>query len=123
MEYRNGHSEVRRSRRLVLSFVATVVNYEYCFYWMFYQAGLLPSPPEPCGPPSASGQHLCSQEDHALLRARAARNPKRFSMSQQSLMAASQLSARSLLEAGTPSWMLFRLHAGMCRSFTCAANH
>ena len=28
MEYRNGHSEVRRSRRLVLSFVATVVNYE-----------------------------------------------------------------------------------------------
>ncbi len=41
MEYRNGHAEVRRSRRLVLSFVATVVNYEYCFYWMFYQA----SPP------------------------------------------------------------------------------
>jgi primary-amine oxidase len=37
MEYRNGHSEVRRSRRLVLSFVATVVNYEYCFYWHFYQ--------------------------------------------------------------------------------------
>ena len=33
MEYRNGHAEVRRSRRLVLSFVATVVNYEYCFYW------------------------------------------------------------------------------------------
>ena len=28
MEYRNGHAEVRRSRRLVLSFVATVVNYE-----------------------------------------------------------------------------------------------
>lgn len=40
MEYRNGHSEVRRSRRLVLSFVATVVNYEYCFYWMFYQVSL-----------------------------------------------------------------------------------
>jgi hypothetical protein len=37
MEYRNGHAEVRRSRRLVLSFVATVVNYEYCFYWYFYQ--------------------------------------------------------------------------------------
>ena len=28
MEYRNGHAEVRRSRRLVLSFVSTVVNYE-----------------------------------------------------------------------------------------------
>jgi primary-amine oxidase len=37
MEYRNGHSEVRRSRRLVLSFVSTVVNYEYAFYWYFYQ--------------------------------------------------------------------------------------
>lgn len=41
MEYRNGYAEVRRSRRLVLSFVATVVNYEYCFYWYFYQV-LLP---------------------------------------------------------------------------------
>ena len=40
MEYRNGHAEVRRSRRLVLSFVATVVNYEYCFYWHFYQVQL-----------------------------------------------------------------------------------
>jgi Copper amine oxidase, enzyme domain len=36
-EYRNGHAEVRRSRRLVLSFIATVVNYEYAFYWNFYQ--------------------------------------------------------------------------------------
>lgn len=32
-EYRNGHSESRRSRRLVLSSIATVVNYEYLFYW------------------------------------------------------------------------------------------
>lgn len=39
VEYRNGDSQVRRSRRLVLSFVATVVNYEYCFYWYFYQDG------------------------------------------------------------------------------------
>lgn len=28
VEYRNGHNESRRSRRLVLSFIATVVNYE-----------------------------------------------------------------------------------------------
>jgi primary-amine oxidase len=27
-EYRTGHAEVRRSRRLVLSFICTVVNYE-----------------------------------------------------------------------------------------------
>ena len=44
-EYRTGHSEVRRSRRLVLSFIATIANYEYGFYWYFYQvlASLLPS--------------------------------------------------------------------------------
>ena len=33
VEYRNGHNEARRARRLVVSFVATVVNYEYLFYW------------------------------------------------------------------------------------------
>ncbi|MEM7115191.1 MAG: primary-amine oxidase [Chloroflexota bacterium] len=32
-------SEVRRSRRLVISFVATVGNYDYGFYWYFYQDG------------------------------------------------------------------------------------
>ncbi len=47
MEYRNGHAEVRRSRRLVLSFVATVVNYEYCFYWHFYQVGGRPDRLQP----------------------------------------------------------------------------
>eukprot|EP01041_Mallomonas_annulata_P010298 gene10298-21497_t len=41
VEFRNGHSEVRRSRRLVISFVATVVNYEYAFYWYFYQDGTI----------------------------------------------------------------------------------
>ena len=34
-----GHVEVRRSRRLVVSFIATVGNYEYGFYWYFYQDG------------------------------------------------------------------------------------
>ena len=34
-----GRSEVRRSRRLVVSFVATVGNYEYGFYWYFYLDG------------------------------------------------------------------------------------
>ena len=33
MEYRTGHAQSRRSRKLVLSFIATVVNYEYLFYW------------------------------------------------------------------------------------------
>jgi len=34
-------SEVRRSRRLVVSLIATVGNYEYGFYWYFYQDGSL----------------------------------------------------------------------------------
>jgi primary-amine oxidase len=32
-------TEVRRSRRLVVSFIATVGNYEYGFYWYFYLDG------------------------------------------------------------------------------------
>ena len=39
VEYRNGHNEARRARKLVVSFVATVVNYEYLFYWYFNQDG------------------------------------------------------------------------------------
>lgn len=30
---RTGESESRRARRLVVSFIMTAVNYEYCFYW------------------------------------------------------------------------------------------
>ncbi|GAC1547372.1 MAG: hypothetical protein NVS2B17_31540 [Candidatus Velthaea sp.] len=32
---------MRRSRRLVLSWIATVANYEYGFYWYFYQDGTI----------------------------------------------------------------------------------
>ena len=38
-DWRTGHTEVRRSRRLVVSSVATVGNYEYGFFWYFYQDG------------------------------------------------------------------------------------
>ena len=34
-----GTHEIRRSRRLVVSFIATVGNYEYGFYWYFYLDG------------------------------------------------------------------------------------
>ncbi|HKW95342.1 MAG TPA: primary-amine oxidase [Methylomirabilota bacterium] len=40
-DWRTGYSEVRRSRRFVVSFVATVGNYEYGFYWYFYQDGTI----------------------------------------------------------------------------------
>ncbi len=38
-DWRTGQVEVRRSRRLVISFITTVGNYEYGFYWHFYQDG------------------------------------------------------------------------------------
>jgi primary-amine oxidase len=38
-DWRTNQTEVRRSRRLVVSFIATVGNYEYGFYWYFYQDG------------------------------------------------------------------------------------
>src|SRR5947209_8314511 len=34
-DVRTGHVEVRRSRRLVVSSIVTVDNYEYAFYWYF----------------------------------------------------------------------------------------
>lgn len=38
-DWRTNQSETRRSRRLSVSFVATVGNYEYGFFWYFYQDG------------------------------------------------------------------------------------
>jgi Cu2+-containing amine oxidase len=41
INWRTNYTEARRSRRLVISFIATVGNYEYGFYWYFYQDGSL----------------------------------------------------------------------------------
>ncbi len=41
VDFRTEDTEVRRSRRLVVSFIATVGNYEYAFYWNFYQDGTI----------------------------------------------------------------------------------
>jgi primary-amine oxidase len=40
-DWRTEQVEVRRSRRLVVSFIATVDNYEYGFFWYFYQDGTI----------------------------------------------------------------------------------
>ena len=40
-DWRLDEVEVRRSRRLVISFVTTVDNYEYGFFWYFYQDGTI----------------------------------------------------------------------------------
>ncbi len=41
IDWRTQETEVRRSRRLALSFIATVGNYEYGFFWYFYQDGTI----------------------------------------------------------------------------------
>jgi primary-amine oxidase len=38
-DWREGDDEVRRNRRLVISFVSTIGNYDFGFYWYFYQDG------------------------------------------------------------------------------------
>ncbi|MDH3469162.1 MAG: primary-amine oxidase [Gammaproteobacteria bacterium] len=40
-DWRTGDVEVRRSRRLVVSFIATVGVYEYGFFWYFYLDGTI----------------------------------------------------------------------------------
>jgi primary-amine oxidase len=40
-ELEGGHNETRRSTELVLSSVATISNYDYCFNWVFQQDGTL----------------------------------------------------------------------------------
>jgi primary-amine oxidase len=41
VDWRLGTTEVRRSRRLVVSSISTVGNYEYGFYWYFSQDGTI----------------------------------------------------------------------------------
>ncbi len=38
-DWRVGDDEVRRNRRLVISFISTIGNYDFAFYWYFYQDG------------------------------------------------------------------------------------
>jgi Cu2+-containing amine oxidase len=40
-DWRTGQTEVRRSRRLVISMIATVGNYEYGYFWYLYQDGTI----------------------------------------------------------------------------------
>ena len=41
VDWRTESTEARRSRRLVISFIATIDNYEYAFYWYLYQDGTI----------------------------------------------------------------------------------
>ena len=85
----HGRTEVRRSRRLVISSIATVGNYEYGFYWYLYLDGTIqlevkltgilstqamaPGARSPHSPPIASGlaapvhQHLFCARLHVAV--------------------------------------------------------
>lgn len=41
MDWRTSETEVRRGRRLVVSFVCTIANYEYGFYWQLGMDGTI----------------------------------------------------------------------------------
>ena len=41
IDYRTAKAEVRRSRRLVVSSIVTIGNYEYGFFWYLYQDGTI----------------------------------------------------------------------------------
>ncbi len=41
LDFRTNKTEVRRNRRLVVSMIATVGNYEYGYYWYFYPDGTI----------------------------------------------------------------------------------
>lgn len=38
---RTGEADVRRSRKMVISSICTIGNYDYAFYWNFYQDGMI----------------------------------------------------------------------------------
>jgi len=67
-DFRNNSAEVRRSRKLVISFIATVANYEYGFYWHLYldgtieflvkATGILSTAGQPVGEKNKYGQTL-----------------------------------------------------------------
>jgi primary-amine oxidase len=40
-DFRTGHTELRRARRLVVSSISTIGNYEYGFFWHFHQDGTI----------------------------------------------------------------------------------
>ncbi|MHB1924182.1 MAG: primary-amine oxidase [Acidimicrobiales bacterium] len=65
-----GNVEVRRSRRLVVSFIATVGNYDYGFYWYLYQDGTIQLEVKLTGILSTQAVKPGERPDHAPLLTR-----------------------------------------------------
>ncbi len=65
-DWRTGEVEVRRSRKLIVSFVATVGIYEYAFYWIFGQDASLELQVKLTGIPSATAVAPGEQDLHGV---------------------------------------------------------
>jgi primary-amine oxidase len=66
-DWRNDHCEVRRSRRLVISFFATVGNYDYGFFWYLYQNGEIQAEIKLTGCLSVGAYPPGAQPSHGVL--------------------------------------------------------
>ena len=62
-----GRTEVRRSRRLVVSSIATVGNYEYGFFWYFYLVGTIQLEVKLTGIMSTKGIPVDGTTSHATV--------------------------------------------------------
>lgn len=66
-DFRTGSADVRRNRRLIISFIATVGNYEYCFYWNLFLDGSLELEVKLTGIINTSGVARDSCDPHGTL--------------------------------------------------------
>ena len=62
-----GLTETRRSRRLVISVISTVGNYEYGFYWYFYLDGTIQLEVKLTGIMQTAGVSPGAEPDHAVV--------------------------------------------------------
>ena len=67
LDMMTGRTEVRRSRRLVVSSIATVGNYEYAFYWYFYLDGTMQLEVKLTGIMSTQGFAPGNEPSHATV--------------------------------------------------------
>jgi primary-amine oxidase len=74
-DLRRGTSEVRRSRRLVISDFQTVANYDYGFYWSLYQDGRIELEVKLTGILSASGIHDGDEAPYGRIVSRNVQTP------------------------------------------------
>jgi primary-amine oxidase len=68
-DFRTGKAQVRRSRRLVVSTIATVGNYEYGYFWYFYQDGTIEYEIKLTGVASTGALPLGEKPKHGTLMA------------------------------------------------------